>query len=139
MFKRYLPLIFIGLLIITTNFQTISAQSGIDKSIEKIKADIYRRESEGAKVVVKLKNGRKLKGYISKVREDSFDVTDYKIKQITTILYRDIRQVDKKQGLPIGAKIAIGIGIAAVVTVVVIRASVKRPSGGFCIGCGPLF
>jgi hypothetical protein len=144
MFKKCLSLFFIGLLIFAANLQTISAQSNTVNSdegnkVEKIKADVYRRGTgEKSKVVVKLKNGTRHKGYISQTIEDSFDLTDAKTKQTTTIPYRDVAQV-KKQGWSKGTKIALGVGIAAVVvTAVVIGVALRDPLGDFCpLGCGP--
>jgi len=86
-----------------------------------------------------MKDGTKLKGYISQTLEDSFDLTNAKTKQPTTVLYRDVAQV-KKQGLSTGAKIALGIGIGALATAVVIGALVASAGAdlfgnSFC--CGP--
>lgn len=57
-------------------------------------------------------------GYISQILDDSFDLTDSKTKQPTTIAYRDVTQ-GKKPGWSTGAKIALGvvIGVAAAATV----------------------
>ena len=142
MFKKCLSLVFIGLLTFAVNLKFISAQSNTSNSVEinkveKIKTNVNRRGAgEKSRVVVKMKNGAKLKGYISQILEDSFDLTDAKTKQPTTVLYRDVAQV-KKQGLSKGAKIAIFGGIAALaVTAVVIGVAANDPLGGFCpLGC----
>ncbi len=145
MFKKCLSLVFIGLLTFAVNLKFISAQSDTNNSIEvnkveKIKTTVNRRGTgEKSKVVVKMKNGTKLKGYISQTGEDSFDLTDSKTKQTTAVAYRNVAQV-KKQGLSKGAKIALGIGIAAAVTVVVLGVAINNAAddlfgGSLC--CGP--
>ena len=45
----------IGLMILTTNFQTISAQQTTSNEIEKVKAEVRKRAGDGGKVVVKMK------------------------------------------------------------------------------------
>ena len=130
MIKKCLSLIFIGLLMFAANIQIISAQTNTDSSVEKMKTDVFRRGTgEKSKVVVKMKNGTRLKGYISQTGEDSFDLTDSKTKQTSVVAYRDVAQV-KKQGLSKGAKIAIGFGIAAAVTVAVIGIAIGRGLDG---------
>jgi len=125
MFKKCLSLIFIGLLTFAANLQTISAQSNTDKTLEKIKTSVNQRGTgEKSKVVVKMKDGTKLKGHISQILEDSFDLTDSKTKQTIAVAYRDVAQV-KKPGLSTGAKIAIGIGIGAAVTGVILAVAVR--------------
>jgi len=140
MFKKCLSLVFIGLLMFAANLQIISAQTNLGNSVEKVKTAVVRRSTgEKSKVVVKMKDGTKIKGYISQTEEDSFDLTDSKTKQTTAVAYRDVAQV-KKQGLSKGAKIALGIGIAAAVTVVVLGVAISNAAddlfgGSLC--CGP--
>jgi len=130
MFKKYLSVMFIGLMLFTANLQIISAQTNTDNPGEKIKTDVFRRGTgEKSKVVVKMKDGTKLKGYISQTGEDSFNLTDSKTKQTNAVAYRDVAQV-KKQGWSKGAKIALGIGIAAAVTVAVIGVAIGRGLDG---------
>jgi hypothetical protein len=130
MIKKLLSVFFSCLLMFAANFQTILAQSTTSNSnerisIEKIKTDVYRRGTgEKSKVVVKTKDGKKMKGFISQAGEDSFTVTDSKSKQTTLFAYGDVTRV-KKPGLSTGAKIAIFGGIAAAVTVVVLAIAVK--------------
>jgi len=146
MFKKCLSLVFIGLLTFAVNLKFISAQSDTNNSVEtnkveKIKTDVNRRGTgEKSKVVVKMKNGTKLKGFINQAGQDSFDLTDSKTKQTTVVAYRDVAQV-KKQGLSTGVKIAIGVGIAAAVTVIVLGVAISNAAddlfGGGSICCGP--
>ncbi len=139
MFRKCLSFALVGLMLYGVNLQTIFAQSSADNALEKIKTDVYRRGTgEKSKIVVKMKDGTKLKGYISQTLENSFDLTNAKTKQTTTVLYRDVAQI-KKQGLSTGVKIAIGVGIAAAAVIaIVIGVAAKDPLSGFCpLGCGP--
>ena len=131
MFERCLSLIFIGSLAFAANLQIISAQTNADNAVEKIKADVLKRGTgEKSKVVVKMKDGTKLKGYISQTGADSFSLTDSKTRQTNAVAYRDIAEV-KKQGWSKGAKIALGVGIAAAVTVVVIGVAIGKALNDF--------
>jgi len=130
--KKCVLLVFIGLLMFATNAETISAQTKSDNSastVEKIKTNVLRRGiGEKKRVRIKMLDGTKMKGYISQTGEDSFNLTDSKTKQTTTVAYRDVAQV-KGQGLSNGAKIVIGVGIAAAVTVSLIGVSIGRGLG----------
>jgi len=137
MFKKCLSILFIALMVFSANLQSVSAQSKTDKTAEKIKADVSKRLAKGkSRVVVKLKNGAKLKGYISRAGEDSFELLDDQNKQTSTIAYTSVAKV-KGQGLSNGAKIAIGVGVAAGVVLLILTRPRGGP-GGFCpLGCGP--
>jgi hypothetical protein len=120
MSKKCLSIVFIGLLVFSANLQIVFAQTVADKTVEKIKADVTRRGTgEKSKVVVRLKDGTKLKGYISRTGEDSFDLIDSKTRQSTTVSYDKVTKI-KRQGLSTGAKIAIGIGVGAAATIAVL-------------------
>jgi hypothetical protein len=103
-------------------------------TLEKIKSDVTKRTGE--KVVVSIKNGPKMKGVVSNVLDESFDLLDVKTRQAATIPYRDVEKV-KKQGWSTGAKVALGVAIGAtVVTAVVLGALANDPLGSFCpLGC----
>ena len=72
-----------------------------------------------ARVKLKLRDNKKLAGFISESNHDSFVVTDAKSKANTTVDYRDVSQV-KGHNLSTGAKIAIGIGIGVGLTILVL-------------------
>jgi hypothetical protein len=67
---------------------------------------------ESARVTVGLKNqSKELKGYVSKIDEDNFVVTNLKTRETTTVAYRDVAYVHGK-GLPTAATVAIIAGAA---------------------------
>lgn len=74
-----------------------------------------------ALVKVKLRDKRKLAGYVSQAGEDSFNVTDGTTGEDTTVPYGQVAQV-KGNNLSTGQKIAIGIVIAAAVVLVIVAA-----------------
>ena len=85
---------------------------------EKIKARIARLGvGDEARVAVKLRDGRKIAGYVKEAGEVSFVIADAQTGTTTTVPYPDITQI-KGHHLTKGAKIAIialsiGVGILA--------------------------
>lgn len=85
---------------------------------QKIKSEIARLGTGiNARVEVKLRDKTKLKGYISEVGNESFAVVDDKTGSSTTVTYPQVKQV-KGNNLSTGAKLAIGVGIAAIVLLI---------------------
>jgi hypothetical protein len=87
----------------------------------KLKASVQKRGiGEKSKVKVKPRNNAEVKGYISRIEDASFDVTDKSSGQVTTIPYANVERV-QGVGLSKGAKIGIiaGVGVAIVVIVFV--------------------
>ena len=111
MFKRYLSIVLVGLLVFGANTSYIFAQT--NNNVEKIKAAVLKRGTSEKKTVrVKMLNGSKLKGYISQIGDDSFTLTYSKTRQQTVIPYRDVERVEGR-GLSGGARV--GIIVAAAV------------------------
>lgn len=86
--------------------------------IEKVKAGIARLGiGSEARVAVKLKDGKKIAGYVMEASADYFVIGDLKTGASTTVPYPDVAQV-KGHHLSKGAKIAIialsiGVGVLA--------------------------
>ena len=92
--------------------------------VARVKASVQKRGvGEKSRVTVTLRNKKGIKGYIGKVEDASFDVTD-KTGQTTTILYVDVERV-QGAGLSKGAKIGIVAGAAVAIVVVVFAAEFK--------------
>ena len=70
-----------------------------------------------ARVEIKLRDKRKLKGYISEAGEEDFSVVDVKTGTAMKIAYPQVQKV-KGHNLSTGAKIAIGLGVAVAVLVI---------------------
>jgi len=80
---------------------------------------------EQARVRLKLKDGKRLEGYISGSGEESFVVTSPGTGATTTVAYPQVGQV-KGHNLSTGAKIAIGVGILAAIVIVVVAIAVAN-------------
>ncbi|HVE58673.1 MAG TPA: hypothetical protein VNB22_17705 [Pyrinomonadaceae bacterium] len=110
MFKRYLSIVLVGLLVVGANTSYIFAQT--NNNAEKVKAAVLKRGTSDKKAVrVKMLNGSKLKGYISQIGDDSFTLTYAKTKQQTVIPYRDAERVEGR-GLAGGARVGIIVAAA---------------------------
>lgn len=125
MIKKYLSIALTCLLLVTANSVLISAQTQTDKTaslIAKVKTSVSKHGTgENKRVKVMMLNGTELKGYISQTSEDSFELTDSKTKQSSSIFYRDVRKV-RGNGLSKTAIISLGVvgAVAAVVLYVVV-------------------
>ena len=64
---------------------------------------------EAARVELKLRDGRKVKGYIREAAEDSFVIIDAKTGTATTITYLQVKEI-KGHNLATGARVALTIG-----------------------------
>ncbi|MGI8495433.1 MAG: hypothetical protein ACR2L1_09000 [Pyrinomonadaceae bacterium] len=121
MLKKYLTL-FLAILIINLSLgASVFAGTKGEKEAEfaaKVKANITKLGTgKDAKVEVKLKDGTKLKGYISEIKENSFVVVDDKTGNASEVPYPNAKQV-KGNNLSTGVKIVIGIGIILAVIIV---------------------
>lgn len=134
---KYVLLALIGLALFVTGAGVVPAQGVVDTNVQKVKSEIDRLgKGQTGMVEVKLNDGTKLKGYISQILEDSFDLTDPKTRRPTTIPYRDVAKV-KRKGTR-GMKTAIGIATAAGIVVLILTLPRSRPLGTICpLGCGP--
>ena len=127
MLKKILSFVLVILLA-----NAVGVSSAYASSKEEKEARFTERVREGirklgtgteARVEIKLRDKRKLKGYISEAGADSFTVVDAKTGAATPVAYPQVKQV-KGNNLSEGVKIAIALGaIAAVIIVAVIFAS----------------
>jgi len=76
-----------------------------------VKKQIERR-GIGVKAKVTLRDKTELKGHISRIDADSFQLTEKKSGRVTTIFFKDVERV-RKPGMSAGAKIATIAGVAA--------------------------
>jgi hypothetical protein len=122
MFKRYLSLLLVTLVINLTCGTSIFAASKEDKEIkfgEKVKTNIAKLGTgKHALVKLKLRDKTRLEGYISEAGEKTFTVTDIKTGAPSVVEYRQVKTA-KGNNLSTGVKIAIGVGIAAAIIFVI--------------------
>jgi sRNA-binding regulator protein Hfq len=119
MLKRFLPVILSGLLVFGSA-PLVFAQTNIDGNPEKIKAVVAKRGvNEKKRIRVKMLNGVKMKGYISRIDDDSFTLAISKTRQPVVIAYRDAEKIESG-GLAVGARVGIIVGAAVGATLLVI-------------------
>ena len=95
------------------------------KKAEKIRAKVREQGiGEHSRVTIGLEDSKdpskikELKGYVSKIDEDSFAVTNLKTKETTTVAYKNVAYVRGK-GLPLAAKVAIAAGVGVAVLLII--------------------
>jgi hypothetical protein len=124
MFKKSLSLALAGVMIFTL---AVAPQASAETKAEKEAAFAAKVKSEIAKlgvgkqarVAVKLRDKTKLSGYVSQAGEDSFVITDAKTGANTEVPYPSVMQA-KGKNLSTGAIIAISVGVAVGVTLLVL-------------------
>lgn len=97
--------------------------------LEGVKVKVARLGvGEKARVTVRLKDGTKLKGYISQAKDSEFVVRDRKTDAPSVILYRDVARVDSNRGHSTARNVALGtaIGAGSVLTVLAILISIHN-------------
>ena len=118
MFRKLFSLALVALLVSSAGMRLAHADSKAEKHArfaEKVKVNVLKLGTgEAARVKVTLRDKTKLDGYVSAVGEEGFSVTDLKTGVATTVAYPQVKSV-KGNNLSTGAKIAIGVGIAATV------------------------
>lgn len=86
---------------------------------DKVKASIAKLGTgREARVELKLRDGKKLKGYVTQIADDHFVVVDVKAGATTVVPYPQVKQV-KGNNLSNGVKIALVAVIALVVITLV--------------------
>ena len=123
MFRKLMTLLLVVLVINLAGVRLAYAESKEEKQArfaDKIKTNVLKLGTgESARVKVKLRDNAKLEGYISDAGADTFTVTDRKTGVATTIAYPQVKSV-QGNNLSTGAKIAIGVGIAATIVFIIL-------------------
>lgn len=124
MLKRTLSYVLIVSIVIATGSSSALAADANAKEaafVEKVKASIVKLGTgPSAQVEIKLRDKNKLKGYIKESNEERFSMVDAKTGVTTEIAYAQVKQV-KGNNLSTGAKVAIGVGVAFVILLVVLK------------------
>ena len=95
---------------------------------EKVKSEIAKLGTgTDAKIKIKLKDGTKLKGYISEADNQRFVITDAKTGKQTPVSYP---QVQTAKGNNVSSGVKILIGVVALVALVIILIAVVNSQGG---------
>ena len=123
MFRKLVTLFLVVLVINLVGVRLAHAESREEKQArfaEKIKANVLKLGTgESTRVKIKLRDKAKLEGFISESGAETFTVTDRKTGVATTVAYAQVKSVQGNT-LSTGAKIAIGVGIAAAIIFIIL-------------------
>ena len=123
MFKKLVSLFLVTLLVNVAGMASAHAATKEEKEArfaEKVKTNVLKiGTGEAARVKIKLRDKTKIAGYISAADDEGFTVKDSKTGTTTTIAYTQVKSV-QGHNLSTGAKIAIGIGIAAAIIFIIL-------------------
>ena len=123
MFRKLVALSLIAFVINLAGVRVAYADSKEEKQArfaEKVKANVLKLGTgESARVKVKLRDQAKLEGYISDAGAETFTITNRKTGVATTVAYPQVKSV-QGNNLSTGAKIAIGVGIAATISFIIL-------------------
>ncbi|HKO41985.1 MAG TPA: hypothetical protein VJU84_01740 [Pyrinomonadaceae bacterium] len=122
MLKKLISVTLVMLLLNLACLTTVYAASKEEKQARfalKVKESVLKfGTGQSARVKVKLRDKTKLQGYISAADDEQFTVTDA-TGMATTVTYPQVKSV-QGNNLSTGAKIAIGVGIAATVIFIIL-------------------
>ena len=123
MFRKPIALLLVALVINLAGARLVLAESKEEKQArfaEKIKTNVLKLGiGESTRIKVKLRDQTKLEGYISDAGAETFTVTNRKTGAATTVDYLQVKNV-QGNNLSTGAKIAIGVGIAAAIIFIIL-------------------
>ena len=123
MLRKLFALLLVAFMINLAGVRLAYAESKEEKQArfaEKVKANVLKLGTgESTRVKVKLRDQAKLEGYISDAGAETFVVTNRKTGVATAVVYAQVKSV-QGNNLSTGAKIAIGVGIAAAVIFIIL-------------------
>lgn len=119
MFRKTIVHVLVGALFLAfSGVPSVAAKSKAEKAAEfagKVKREIAKLGTgPDARIEVKLSDKTKLKGYVSKVGEDSFAITEPTTGAETNVPYPNVTQV-KGNNLNAGVIVALSVGITLAV------------------------
>lgn len=128
MLKKYLVLALTALLLNLSFCVSGFAQTSSDRDsrlILNVKNTVARVGTEpNRKIKIQLKNGTKLKGYITEIKDDYFALLDTKTGKVTSVQYAEVMEA-KRDGLSKLARslIVMGVTLGALVGLTAIAAA----------------
>ena len=116
--KKILTTLLAVLLLQTAFVHQTFAETKEERFAGKVKTEITKIGiGQDAKVKLKLRDGAKIKGFISEIGDNQFSVTNTETGQVTQVAYPNVKQV-KGNNLSTGIKIAIGVAVLIVVVLI---------------------
>ena len=136
MFRKIFSIMLLGTLLCAAfSIRSAEAQTaistGADQAFVKVQKIGVGRDS---RVEVKLLDNTRVKGYVSKIEADSFNVTDLKSGATQTVPYAQVTQVKKVSGgLSKGTWAIIGgAAVAAIIVAITVIKPVACDGGAGC-------
>ena len=115
------------LLLVPLSFRSAKAQTSNDGEADQFRTKLEKiGVGPSSRIEVKLRDGKKAKGYVSKLETDSFDVTESNSGATQTIAFAHVTQIKKLNSGPSKRTWAI-IGAAAVAAII-IGIAVAKPA-----------
>jgi hypothetical protein len=124
--RKYLVVALVALLLQSFAGLSVAAQTQAQQDaqlLEGVKVKVARLGvGEQARVTVRLKDGTKLKGYISQAKDSEFVVRDRQTDAPSVVPYGDVARVESNRGHSTARNVAIGtaIGVGSVLTVLAV-------------------
>ena len=123
MFRKVVTVLLVAAVMNLAGVRLVYAESKEEKQArfaEKIKANVLKLGTgESTRVKVKLRDQAKLEGFISDAGAETFTITNRKTGVATTVAYAQVKSV-QGNNLSTGAKIAIGVGVAAAIIFIIL-------------------
>ncbi len=123
MYRRILAVALVAMLVNLVAVRVTHAATEAEKQAKlagKVRAAVLKLGTgEAARVRVTLRDKSKVEGYVSSAGDDAFVVTNFKTGAANVVPYPQVKGV-AGNNLSTGAKIAIGAGIGAGVTLLII-------------------
>ena len=116
--KNMAALVLAGLVINFACLTSVSAQQQLtkeEKQAIKIRKQVTKLERHDDPVTVRLRDGDKVKGYISDVADDHFVITSSKGSQPVVVHYANVRDI----GVGLGSTAKVALGIAGVFVAII--------------------
>jgi hypothetical protein len=117
MFRTFLCLVLVGLMATQglSAAALVAAQNNTDaQANEKVRLKVAKVGlGDKAKVTVRMKDGRKIKGFVTQAGTSDFTVRDRKTGDPTLISYSDVSKVEDNRGHSTMRNILIGVGVGA--------------------------
>jgi hypothetical protein len=117
MFRTFLCLVLVGLMMTQglSAAPLVAAQNNADaQTNEKVRLKVAKVGlGDKARVTVRMKDGRKIKGFVTQAGTSDFTVRDRKTGDPTLILYSDVSKVEDNRGHSTLRNILIGVGVGA--------------------------
>ena len=119
MFRTLLSVVLIAILSQGINAASVvtaaAAQNGGDaQAVEKVRLKVAKIGlGDKAKITVRMKDGRKIKGFVTQAGANDFTVRDRKTGDPTLVLYSDVNKVEDNRGHSTLRNVLIGVGVGA--------------------------